>query len=125
MNRFITLAARVGDEEEDPRLLVAALDESVRIAPREKATKVFDEPGITKKKRRAAKRERRRERRASQQADKQVQEKQASKAQPNIKSDRVLEEKILNRHSEAIAKHKAKSKHPRLHKSSTAKNSVV
>jgi hypothetical protein len=35
MKRFATLAARVSDENEDPRLLVAALDKSVRIVPKE------------------------------------------------------------------------------------------
>jgi hypothetical protein len=39
VKRFAALAARVGDEKEDPRLLVAALDESVRILPSEKPKK--------------------------------------------------------------------------------------
>ncbi|CAE6450711.1 unnamed protein product [Rhizoctonia solani] len=125
MKRFTTLATRVGDEEEDPRLLVAALDESVRITPKEKVIKVSDGPKVPRKERLIAKRERRRERRAAQQPDEQVQEKQTNKAQPNTKSDRVLEKKTLNRHSEAIAKHKVKSKHSRLHKSSKAKNSAI
>ncbi|KAL5634677.1 hypothetical protein ACGC1H_002651 [Rhizoctonia solani] len=125
MKRFATLAMRVGDEEEDPRLLVAALDESVRITPKEKVIKVSDGPKVPRKERLIAKRERRRERRAAQQLDEQVQEKQTSKTQPNTKSDRVLEKKILNRHSEAIAKYKVKSKHSRLHKSPKAKNSAI
>ncbi|CAE6420509.1 unnamed protein product [Rhizoctonia solani] len=123
MKRFQALASRIGDEEEDPRLLVAALDESVRIAPKEKATKVSNETKVSRKERRTAKRERRRERRAAQQTDEPTQEKQTNKAQP--KADRVLQKKILNRHSEAIAKHKGKSKHPKLQKSSKPKNSVI
>ncbi|CUA68534.1 hypothetical protein RSOLAG22IIIB_03572 [Rhizoctonia solani] len=124
MKRFTALVTRVGDEEEDPRLLVAALDESVRIVPREKSIKAFDGPRVPKKERFMAKRERRRERRAAQKVDKQIQEKSVD-VEPNPKSDRVLEKKILNRHSQAIVKHKAKSKHPKLHKSLKAKNSVV
>ncbi|CAE6530762.1 unnamed protein product [Rhizoctonia solani] len=106
MKRFTALATRVGDEGEDPRLLVAALDESVRIVPREKSIKAFDGPRVPKKERFMAKRERRRERRAAQKVDKQIQEKSVD-VQPNPKSDRVLEKKILNRHSQAIVKHKS------------------
>ncbi|KAH7341490.1 hypothetical protein B0J17DRAFT_262532 [Rhizoctonia solani] len=106
MKRFEALAARIGDEEEDPRLLVAALDESVRIAPKEKITKVSDGTKVSRKERRIAKRERRRERRAAPRTDESAQEKPAKKVQPNTNSDRVLQKKILNRHSEAIAKHK-------------------
>lgn len=40
MKRFSALAARVGDEGEDLRLLVAALDKSVRIVPKEKLANV-------------------------------------------------------------------------------------
>ncbi|KAJ1307823.1 hypothetical protein OPQ81_001905 [Rhizoctonia solani] len=125
MKRFTALAARIGDEEEDPRLLVAALDESVRIVPKEKASKVTDGARVSRKERRIAKRERRRDRKAARQAEKRAQGKEASEPQPHASSDRVLQKKILNRHSEAISKHKAKSRHPRSHKSSKAKISVV
>ncbi|KAF8674224.1 Starch binding domain [Rhizoctonia solani] len=104
MKRFATLSARIGDEEDDPRLLVAALDQSARIAPKETTIKASNDPKISKKERRMAKRERRKERRVVKQADEQVQGKTTPKAQP--KTDRVLEKKIVNRHSEAIAKHK-------------------
>ncbi|CAE7213895.1 unnamed protein product [Rhizoctonia solani] len=124
LRRFTALAARVGNEEDDPRLLVTALDESVRIVPKEKANKVFEVPRVSRKERLVAKRERRRERRTAQKGD-QVQEKQVSKTQPNAKSDRVLRKKILSRHSGAIAEHKAKHKLPKLQKLSKAKSSAV
>ncbi|KAF8753343.1 Starch binding domain [Rhizoctonia solani] len=92
------------NEEDDPRLLVAALDQSARIAPKEMTIKASKDPKISKKERRMAKRERRKERRVVKQADEQVQGKTTPKAQP--KTDRVLEKKVVNRHSEAIAKHK-------------------
>ncbi|CCO32454.1 hypothetical protein BN14_06514 [Rhizoctonia solani AG-1 IB] len=102
--RFATLAARVGDEEEDPRLLVIALDESTRIVPRETSIRVSDEPKVSKKDRRMAKRGRRKERRATKQTDEQARVKSVPKTQSG--ADRVLERKLVNRHSEAIAKHK-------------------
>ncbi|CAE6409318.1 unnamed protein product [Rhizoctonia solani] len=123
MKRFAALAARIGNEEEDPRLLVTALDESARIVPKETSIKVSDEPRVSKKERRIAKRERRKERRVARQTEEQDRGKSVPKAQSS--TDRVLEKKIVNRHSEAIAKQKAKSKHPKSHKLSRAKNSVL
>ncbi|CEL55685.1 hypothetical protein RSOLAG1IB_01697 [Rhizoctonia solani AG-1 IB] len=70
-----------------------------------------------------AKRGRRKERRATKQTDEQARVKSVPKTQSG--ADRVLERKLVNRHSEAIAKHKTKSKHSKLQKSSRAKNSVV
>jgi hypothetical protein len=104
-------------------------------------SQVSDEPKVSKKDRRMAKRGRRKERRATKQTDEQARVKSVPKTQS--RADRVLERKLVNRHSEAIAKHKVrshanhcvthqlitryqtKSKHSKLQKSSRAKNSVV
>ncbi|KAG9098088.1 hypothetical protein FS749_004720 [Ceratobasidium sp. UAMH 11750] len=107
MKRFATLAARVGDDNEDPRLLVAALDESVRMAPREKAERPA-EPPISKKDRRMAKRQRRRERRSASSAKKDDKELQAHTGTPgrDVPSRTVIQTKIARKRAEAVKKHK-------------------
>ncbi|KAG9119053.1 hypothetical protein FRC07_006119 [Ceratobasidium sp. 392] len=106
MKRFATLAARVGDNDEDPRLLVAALDDSVRIFPSEKS-KNPTEPQISKKDRRLAKRERRRERRAATSISKKNDETaQAATPARRPAIHDVTQAKLARKRAESVKKHK-------------------
>ncbi|KAG9104798.1 hypothetical protein FRC06_009268 [Ceratobasidium sp. 370] len=108
MKRFATLAARVGDDNEDPRLLVAALDESVRIAPHAKAEKPV-EPQMSKRERRMAKRQRRRERRdAASPPKKDDKEPRTHSSTPgrNVPGRTVIQTKIARKRAESVKRHK-------------------
>ncbi|KAF8604158.1 hypothetical protein BDV93DRAFT_606188 [Ceratobasidium sp. AG-I] len=132
--RFAALAARVEDEDEDPRLLVAALDKSVRIAPNEKTSRPAKpitptESRMSRQERREAKRQRRQERKTAKELSSKASSSpsKATKKQPtttaippksaSISSERVksskqtvahsvIQTKLTNKQIEAVKKHK-------------------
>ncbi|KAG8701636.1 hypothetical protein FRC09_005230 [Ceratobasidium sp. 395] len=118
--RFATLAARVGDDNEDPRLLVAALDESVKIAPREK---VKIEPQMSKKDRRMTKRQRRRDRRAA--APKNEQSDHAITTRRDASVHSVIQAKLARKRAESVKRHKLANPQSHLRKTVRLKKSSI